>query len=84
MTMRTSAPKPPTGSPPCPAYRPACQGAHGVLAARGQWITNEKALIGKAGLREVDAILTGLTAEPGRLLASIDAAAALVQAALAA
>jgi len=62
----------------------ACQGAHGVLAARGQWITNEKALIGEAGLREVDAILTGLTAEPGRLLASIDAAAALVQAALAA
>jgi hypothetical protein len=61
----------------------ACQGAHGVLAARGQWITNEKTLIDEAGLREVDAILTGLTAEPGQLLAAINAAAALVQAALA-
>jgi hypothetical protein len=60
----------------------ACQGAHGVLAARGQWITNEKELIDRAGLRGVDTILTGLTAESGRLLDAVGAAVALLTAAL--
>jgi hypothetical protein len=61
----------------------ACQGGHGVLAARGQWITNEKDLIDRAGLRGVDTILTGLTAEPRQLLAAVDAAVALVTTCLA-
>jgi Nucleotidyltransferase domain len=58
----------------------ACQGAHGVLAARGQWITNEKELIDRAGLRGVDTILTGRTAEPAQLLAAVDAATVLLDA----
>jgi hypothetical protein len=56
----------------------ACQGAHAVLAARGQWITNEKTLIDRAGLRSVDQILAGLSAEPGELLSAIDRAAAVL------
>lgn len=32
----------------------ASQSAHAVLAARGQWITNEKTLLTRAGLRQVD------------------------------
>jgi predicted nucleotidyltransferase len=59
----------------------ACQGAHAVLAARGQWITNEKTLIDQAGLRGVDEIVAGLTPAPERLDAAIDAAAALLAAA---
>src|SRR5690242_8471380 len=31
----------------------ACQAAHAVLAARGQWVTNEKTLVERAGLRGV-------------------------------
>jgi hypothetical protein len=56
-----------------------CQGAHAVLAERGQWITNEKALVDRAGLRGVDAVLAGLTPEPDRLLAAIDATATLLR-----
>jgi hypothetical protein len=32
----------------------AAQAAHAVLAARGEWITNEKTLLTRAGLRQVD------------------------------
>jgi predicted nucleotidyltransferase len=35
----------------------ASQSAHAVLAARGQWITNEKQLFTRAGLRGVDDII---------------------------
>jgi hypothetical protein len=56
----------------------ACQCAHAVLAARGEWVTNEKALIDRAGLRGVDDILTGLTAEPGQLLKAVERAATLL------
>ncbi|MEV5609222.1 nucleotidyltransferase domain-containing protein [Streptomyces sp. NPDC052225] len=35
--------------------------AHAVLAARGEWVTNEKRLVERAGLRGVD----GLVADPG-------------------
>lgn len=54
------------------------QAAHAVLAARGEWVTNEKTLIDRAGLRRGDAILAGLTAEPGALAAAVDAASELV------
>lgn len=50
----------------------ASQSAHAVLAARGQWVTNEKTLLTAAGLRRVDQIVAGTTAEPGRLLAMVD------------
>jgi predicted nucleotidyltransferase len=56
----------------------ACQGAHAVLAARGEWVTNEKTLIDRAGLRGIDGILTGLTAEPRCLHDALDRAAALL------
>jgi hypothetical protein len=32
----------------------ASQTAHAVLAARGEWVTNEKTLLTRAGLRPVD------------------------------
>lgn len=31
--------------------------AHAILAARGEWITNEKQLLTRAGLREMDDLL---------------------------
>lgn len=35
-----------------------CMAAHAILAARGEWVTNEKRLLDRAGLREVDSLLT--------------------------
>jgi predicted nucleotidyltransferase len=52
--------------------------AHAVLAARGQWVTNEKTLLDRAGLRGVDGVLAGLTPDPGALTAAVDEAAALL------
>jgi len=60
----------------------ACQGAHGVLAARGEWVTNEKTLLDRAGLRGADGILSGLSPEPGRLVRAVDAAGGLLKAVL--
>ena len=38
----------------------ATQAAHAVLAARGEWVTNEKSLLTRAGLRDdLDEIVTG-------------------------
>jgi hypothetical protein len=54
------------------------QAAHAVLAARGEWITNEKTLVDRAGLRRGDAILAGLTADPAALADAVDAARALI------
>ncbi|MEG8180384.1 nucleotidyltransferase domain-containing protein [Nocardia terpenica] len=45
--------------------------AHAVLAARGKWVTNEKTLLTRAGLAEVDAIVEGATREPGSLRAAV-------------
>ncbi|WDV50932.1 nucleotidyltransferase domain-containing protein [Streptomyces coeruleorubidus] len=45
----------------------ATQTAHAVLAARGEWVTNEKGLVARAGLREVDAMLGTLTGAPDEL-----------------
>jgi hypothetical protein len=53
----------------------ACQAAHAVLAANGQWVLNEKTLIDRAGLRSIDAVVAGLTAEPAGLLDALDRAA---------
>jgi predicted nucleotidyltransferase len=53
----------------------ACYAAHAVLAARGEWITNEKRLLERAGLRApVDALLSGLSAEPEALETALSAA----------
>ncbi|MCP2258830.1 Nucleotidyltransferase domain-containing protein [Streptoalloteichus tenebrarius] len=60
----------------------ACKAAHGVLAARGEWITNEKTLLDRAGLRDVDRIVEGLTAEPSALVAAVDEATARLSSAV--
>ena len=60
----------------------ACQAAHSVLAARGQWVTDEKNLLERAGLRGIDGVLAGLTAEPGHLLTAVAAAGTLLRAAV--
>jgi hypothetical protein len=56
----------------------ALQAAHAVLAERGQWITNDKTLIDRAGLRGADEALTGLAAEPEELLSAIERARVLL------
>jgi len=54
------------------------QGAHAALAARGEWITNEKTLLDRAGFRGADEVLAGLTGEPRSLVAAVDAASDLI------
>jgi predicted nucleotidyltransferase len=60
----------------------SCQAAHAILAARGQWITNEKALLDRAGLRGIDRVLSGLAPEPPALVTAVDAATSLLRAAV--
>ncbi len=43
------------------------QSAHAVLAARGQWITNEKTLVARAGLRPVDEFIAAAGRDPAVL-----------------
>lgn len=40
----------------------AAQTGHAVLAARGEWVTNEKRLLERAGLRSVDGVIGSLGA----------------------
>ncbi|MCQ4042586.1 nucleotidyltransferase domain-containing protein [Streptantibioticus rubrisoli] len=60
----------------------ACQAAHAVLAARGQWVTNEKTLLDRAGIRDIDGLLSGLAPRPEALTAAIDEATALLESAV--
>ena len=57
----------------------ACQAAQAVLAAGGQWVTNEKTLLDRAGLRGVDEILAGLTPDAGTLNGAVDRALELLE-----
>ncbi|MFF4160203.1 nucleotidyltransferase domain-containing protein [Streptomyces sp. NPDC001678] len=57
----------------------AMETAHAVLAARGEWVTNEKRLLQRAGLRGVDAIVAGLRPDPGALTAALAEAEALFE-----
>ena len=57
----------------------ATQAAHAVLAARGEWVTNEKTLLTRAGLRQVDEFIAG--ARPD-LLGLVDRSRAACVAAL--
>jgi predicted nucleotidyltransferase len=50
----------------------AAQSAHAALAARGEWVTNEKTLLTKAGLRQVDDFIAGARAEPDALRGIVD------------
>ncbi|SHJ34586.1 Nucleotidyltransferase domain-containing protein [Nocardiopsis flavescens] len=49
----------------------AAQTAHAVLAARGEWATNDKALLSRAGLEEIDLVVAGMTADPRDLAAAV-------------
>ncbi|KPI08573.1 DNA polymerase beta domain protein region [Actinobacteria bacterium OK074] len=49
----------------------ATQTAHAVLAARGEWVTNEKHLVANAGLSEVDAVVGELTPDPKALARAV-------------
>lgn len=51
----------------------ASQYAHAILSSRGEWPTNEKALLDRSGLREVDGIVAGLTEAPTRLADAVGA-----------
>ncbi|MEG3626133.1 nucleotidyltransferase domain-containing protein [Streptomyces poriticola] len=54
------------------------QTAHAVLAARGEWVTNEKGLVGRAGLGDVDGLLAGLDPDPGALARAVVQAESLL------
>jgi hypothetical protein len=60
----------------------ASQAAHAALAARGQWITNEKQLFTRAGLRAVDEFIALAQPEPGMLREVADRSRALCAAAV--
>ncbi|WP_372411601.1 nucleotidyltransferase domain-containing protein [Streptomyces luteireticuli] len=59
----------------------AAETAHAVLAARGEWVTNEKRLLERAGLRGVDAIVSELRPDPGVLARAVAEAEELFAAA---
>jgi hypothetical protein len=46
--------------------------AHAVLAARSQWVTNEKLLLTRAGLRRVDEFVAAAQPDPGVLYEVVD------------
>ncbi|CAL9426007.1 hypothetical protein SUDANB176_01955 [Streptomyces sp. enrichment culture] len=49
----------------------AAHTAHAVLAARGEWATNEKGLVERAGLEAVDASVEALTGHPDDLVRAV-------------
>jgi hypothetical protein len=53
-----------------------------VLAARGEWITNEKTLLTRAGLRRVDDLIAAAGPGPAMLTDVVDRAQSLCSVAL--
>lgn len=51
--------------------------AHAVCAAEGVWCTNEKTLVERAGLRDIDRIVVGLRPDPDALARSVEETRAL-------
>ena len=60
----------------------AAEYGHAILAGRGEWTTNEKDLLDRAGLRGADRILASLSGEPMNLTAAVDELRELGRAAL--
>ncbi|MFH9007227.1 nucleotidyltransferase domain-containing protein [Streptomyces afghaniensis] len=56
----------------------ATQTAHAVLAARGEWVTNEKGLVERAGLGDLDRLFGRLTSDSDALARSVTKAEALL------
>ncbi|MFF4395666.1 nucleotidyltransferase domain-containing protein [Streptomyces sp. NPDC001480] len=52
----------------------AVQTGHAVLAGRGEWVTNEKRLLERAGLRGIDEVLGALRPDPEALRDAVRAA----------
>jgi hypothetical protein len=50
----------------------AAYAAHAVLAARGEWVTNEKRLLSRAGLLGVDKLIAAAAPEPDALRALVE------------
>lgn len=58
------------------------QAAHAVLAARGEWITNDKTLLTRSGMRRVDGFVAEAGPDPDQLRDMVDRSRALSAAAL--
>jgi predicted nucleotidyltransferase len=56
----------------------ACHAAHAILAHCGEWVTNEKQLLGKAGLRGIDEIVARLGSTPEDLVRGAEEARELL------
>lgn len=56
----------------------ACRTAHAILAHRGEWVTNEKRLLERAGLRDMDGLIAGISADDNGLLDTARSATALL------
>ncbi|MBV2357620.1 nucleotidyltransferase domain-containing protein [Streptomyces sp. J2-1] len=57
----------------------AAQTAHAVLAARGEWVTNEKRLLERAGLRTIDTVIGTLRPKPDTLAEAVARAGGLLK-----
>jgi predicted nucleotidyltransferase len=60
----------------------ATEYAHAVLAARGEWVTNEKRLLARAGMSGVDGLVLDADRDAASLAAVVDRARALAEASL--
>lgn len=49
----------------------ASECAHSVLASRGEWVTNEKTLLDRAGLSVVETVIAGLTPDVESLVTGV-------------
>jgi predicted nucleotidyltransferase len=56
----------------------ACHTAQAILAHRGEWITNEKQLLSKAGIRGIDGVVGQLGTQPESLLQAVSNARELL------
>jgi predicted nucleotidyltransferase len=60
----------------------ASQAAHAVLARRGEWVTNDKTLLTRAGLRQVDEFVAAAGPDPDMLRDMVSGSHALCAATL--
>ncbi|MFE9494741.1 nucleotidyltransferase domain-containing protein [Streptomyces collinus] len=56
----------------------AVQAGHAVLAARGEWVTNEKRLLERAGLRRIDEVMAALRPDPATPADAIESAERII------